>query len=89
MYYPILTLSVFVYLYKSITRMYGTNLDNVRKCSYSFLNISITTMMFVIYLLKCYQANFCDEDWHSEIGAQLLFLINEIEAQLQNLNAKW
>ena len=69
--------------------MYGTNQDNVRKCNYYFLNISITTMMFVIYLLKCYQANLCDEEWHYEIGAQFLFLINEIEAQLQNLDAKW
>ena len=45
----------FVYLYKTITRMYGTNQDNVRKCSYSFLNISVAIMMFVIYLLKCYK----------------------------------
>ena len=75
MYCPILTLSVFVYLYKTITMMYGTNQDNVRKCSYSFLNISITTMAFVIYLLKYYQANFCDGEWHSEIDAQLLFVL--------------
>ena len=91
MYYPILTLSVFVYLYKTITRMYGTNQDNVRKCSYSFLKISVAIMMFVIYLLNikpiyvmgsrilklmlnCYLC-FNEGEWHFEIGAHLLFLI--------------
>ena len=75
MYCPILTLGVFVYLYKTITRMYSTNQNNVRKCSYSFLNISVAIMMFMISLLKCYQANLCDEEWHSEIYAQLLFVL--------------
>ena len=35
--------------------IYATNQDNVRKCSYSFLNIFVAIMMFVIYLLKCYK----------------------------------
>ena len=55
--------------------MYGTNQDNVRKCSHSFLKISVAIMMFVIYFLKYYQANLCDGEWHSEIDAQLLFVL--------------
>ena len=62
-------------LYKTITRMYGTNQNNVRKCNYSFLNISVAIMMSVTYILKCYQANLCDGKWHSKIDAQLLYVL--------------
>ena len=43
--------------------MYSTNQENVIKCSYSFHDISISRMMFVTYLLKCYQANYGSFDF--------------------------
>ena len=43
--------------------MYSTNQENVIKRSYSFHDISISIMMFVTYLLKCYQANYVSFDF--------------------------
>ena len=43
--------------------MYSTNQENIIECIHSFHDISISLMMFVTYLLKCYQANYGSFDF--------------------------